>query len=150
MLALLPTDCGPTLDDKINRLEALMLEQPQVSTPLRHWFCNGMYAREFFVPAGTLLTGAIHLHDSIAMLTQGRVRVVNSDGSESDLVAPLTFIQPAGVKRVGLVIEDMVWTTFHACQAVTVEAAELELVVRSRAEYECLTGIVAQIEGVSV
>lgn len=133
VLALLPV--GNTLDDKIFSLEAMMLEQPQVHLPLRHWFCNGMYAREFTVPAGTLITGAIHLDDSIAIMQQGRVRVVNADGTEQDITAPMTFVQPAGLKRIGLVLEDMVWTTFHTCKATTVEAAELELTTNDRKVY---------------
>lgn len=147
VLALLPGGPELSLVDKIYRLEALMQEQPQVETPVRNWFCNGMYAREFTVPAGTLLTGAIHLHDSIAMMSKGRVRVINEEG-EHDIVAPITFIQKAGVKRIGLVLEEMVWTTFHTCQATTVEAAELELVTNSRAEYERITGHINLIEGV--
>ena len=138
VLAMLPSD--GTLNDKLFALEALMLEQPQVDLPLRHWFCNGMYAREFSVPAGTLLTGAVHRHDSIAVMQQGRVRVVNADGTEQDIVAPATFVQSAGLKRVGLVLEDMVWTTFHVCQATTVEAAELELVTNDRSEQLQITG----------
>jgi len=138
VLSLLPA--GGTLEDKIFALEAMMLEQPQVDTPLRHWFCNGMYAREFAVPAGTLLTGAIHLDDSIAVMQQGRVRVVNADGTEQDITAPATFIQSAGLKRIGLVMEDMVWTTFHTCKATNVEAAELELVTNERPSPIQLTG----------
>lgn len=147
VLALLPADVGLSLVDKIYRLEAMMQEQPQVETPVRNWFCNGMYAREFTVPAGTLLTGAIHLHDSIAIMTRGRVRVINEEG-EHDIVAPVTFIQKAGVKRIGLVLEEMVWTTFHTCKATTVEEAERELVTNSRAEYERITGHINLIEGV--
>ena len=147
VLALLPGGPELSLVDKIYRLEALMQEHPQVETPVRNWFCNGMYAREFTVPAGTLLTGAIHLHDSIAMMTKGRVRVINEEG-EHDIVAPITFIQKAGVKRIGLVLEEMVWTTFHTCQATTVEEAERELVTNSRAEYERITGHINLIEGV--
>jgi hypothetical protein len=147
VLAMLPGDAGLSLLDKIYRLEAMMQEQPQVETPVRNWFCNGMYAREFTVPAGTLLTGAIHLHDSIAIMTRGRVRVINEEG-EHDIVAPVTFIQKAGVKRIGLVLEEMVWTTFHTCKATTVEEAERELVTNSRAEYERITGHINLIEGV--
>ena len=101
--AFINAEPGLTHEQKIYRLEAYCLAQPQVSTPLRHWFCNGMYAREFTVPAGTILTGAIHLHNSIAMMTQGRVRVISEDG-DHDMVAPQTFIQPAGIKRCGLVL----------------------------------------------
>lgn len=137
------------LEDKIFALEALMLQHPQVELPLRHWFADGMYAREFRVPAGTLLTGALHLRESIAMLTQGRVRVVTPDG-ETDLVAPCTFVQSAGVKRIGLVLEDMVWTTFHTCKATTPEAAEAELVTNNRAEFERISGHIDLIEGVLV
>lgn len=149
VLALLPADTGLPLEEKIYRLEAMMLTQPQVDTPVRNWFCNGMYAREFTVPAGTLLTGAIHLHDSIAVMQKGRVRVINADGTEADITAPATFIQKAGTKRIGLVLEEMVWTTFHTCKATNVDEAERELVTNSRAEYERLTGPINLIEGES-
>jgi hypothetical protein len=131
--SLLP-DVQGTFHDRIMALEAEILKYPQVELPLRHWFCNGMYAREFTVPAGTLLTGAIHLHDSIAVMHKGRVRVLTEDG-EHDIVAPQTFIQHAGTKRVGLVLEEMVWTTFHTCTATTVEEAERELVTNDRSVF---------------
>jgi hypothetical protein len=145
--SLLP-DVQGTFHDRIMALEALILQQVQVELPLRHWFCNGMYAREFTVPAGTIVTGMIHLEDSISVMHSGRVRVLTEDG-EHDIVAPQTFIQHAGTKRVGLVLEDMVWTTFHACKATTVEEAELELVTNDRAEYERISSSKQQLKEIA-
>jgi hypothetical protein len=130
-----------SLTEKIFHIEAYARTQPRVVIAERHWFADGMYAREFTVPAGTLMTGAIHFREAISMLTKGRVRVITNEG-ETDLVAPCTFVQPAGVKRIGLVLEDMVWTTFHTCKATTPEAAQLELVTNS--------GHIDLIEGVPV
>lgn len=74
---------------------------------------DGVYAREIFIPAGTLLVGEIHLKAQINVVSQGAIRVVTETGVQ-DIVAPSTFVSPAGTKRAGYVLEDTVWTTFLA------------------------------------
>ena len=49
------------MDERIDRLEAVMLASGEpVELPLTHRFTPGLYAREIFMPAGTLLTSRIH------------------------------------------------------------------------------------------
>ena len=72
---------------------------------------DGVYAREIFIPAGTLLVGEIHLKSQINVVSQGVIRVATEDGVRT-IVAPYTFVSPAGTKRAGYVLEDTVWTTF--------------------------------------
>ena len=111
---IIPVD-GTSKDERrqqIATLEHGMRELPQVECPLVHHHADGIYGREIHIPAGTVLVGAIHLFDCLAVLSQGIIRVV-TDNDDKVLHAPKTFTIPAGAKNVGLAITDVVWTTFH-------------------------------------
>ncbi len=119
---------GIDVRHKIERLEASMMAMPQVELEVRHYFADGMYAREMFIPAGTLLTGAVHMFEHINVCTQGDISVLTEDGPKR-IKAPATMIARPGTKRVGYAHEDTIWITFHATDAKTVEEAEAKLVV---------------------
>ncbi|QDP58709.1 MAG: hypothetical protein Tp125SUR00d2C35697761_44 [Prokaryotic dsDNA virus sp.] len=72
---------------------------------------DGVYAREIFIPKGTVLVGEIHLLAQINVVSQGKIRVATEEGVKT-VEAPHTFVSPAGTKRAGYVLEDTVWTTF--------------------------------------
>ncbi len=116
------------LRHKIERLESSMMEMPQVALEVKHYFADGMYAREMFIPAGTLLTGAVHMFEHINVCTKGDISVLTEDGPKR-IKAPATMIARPGTKRVGYAHEDTIWITFHATEAKTVEEAEARLVV---------------------
>lgn len=101
--------------DKLLELQTvsqnLPKEQHLTLEPIHH-YCDGIYARELFIPKGTTLVGAIHLKDQINVVSQGKIRVVTEEGMK-EIEAPCTFISPAGTKRAGYALEDTVWTVFH-------------------------------------
>lgn len=99
--------------DKLLTLESVCKEMPQVEIPVVEYFCDGIYAREISAPAGATLVGEIHLKPQLNVVSKGKIRVATEDGIKT-ITAPATFISPAGVKRAGFVLEDVVWTTFHA------------------------------------
>jgi hypothetical protein len=109
-------------------MEQALLELPQVEIETRHYYANGLYAREIHAPAGSVMTGAIHKHEHISVISQGRVLVVTEFGEE-EVCAPATLVSQPGIKRVGIVLEDLIWTTFHACGAKTPEEARALLTV---------------------
>ena len=47
----------------VMQIEKEMLEHEQVEMPVTHHFSKDLYARELFIPAGTLLVGKIHKHE---------------------------------------------------------------------------------------
>lgn len=98
--------------DKVYRLEAELLKLPQVDCPVRNIFSDGMYAREMTIPAGTVITGAVHKTEHITVLSKGRVQLVRPEGMQ-EYAAPCTFISPLGMKNAVYVLEEAVWTTFH-------------------------------------
>lgn len=106
------------LDRKLRRqkqileLEATCKKQEQVDVLVEHFFANGVYARQMYLPAGIVGVGKIHRFENICVVSKGKVRVTTDEGSEV-ITAPATFVGKAGVKRVLLAIEDTIWTTFH-------------------------------------
>jgi hypothetical protein len=129
---------GMTAQEKLVYMDcAIAAELPPVELPLQHFFTQGMYARQMFLPAGTVLTGKIHLHDHFFMVNQGDISIFSSDSGEATRVqAPFFCISPAGVKRAGFAHEDTIVTTVHLCPTEDIEEAERLLVVDTFEDYE--------------
>jgi hypothetical protein len=88
-----------------------------------------------FIPAGTMLTGAIHNFENIAILAQGTIRITN--GSESYvLTAPHILVDKPGVKRLGYAETDVTFITVHRTDNVEIDDLEKELVSKTFEEYE--------------
>lgn len=98
---------------KIDRLEQVMLSMPQLEIEPKHYFADGLYAREIFVPKGTTLTGKIHKTEHLNIISQGDISVMTEHGIKR-IKAPYTMVSKPGTKRVGYAHEDTVWTTIHA------------------------------------
>jgi len=120
----------PNLRQKILGMEAFMLEQEQVEIPVTHHFSKGIYAREITAPAGVIMTGMVHKHEHLNIMSKGEVSVLTEDGIKR-FKAPCTFVSQPGTKRIGYVHEEMVWTTIHATNETDLEKLETELVTLS-------------------
>jgi len=112
----------------INKLETDMkaMEQ-QVGLVETHHFSNGVYARELFIPEGTLLTGKIHKHENLNILSQGTISVATEDGVKT-ITAPATIVSKPGTKRLGFAHTDCVWTCVHSTDKVDLEEIENEVI----------------------
>jgi hypothetical protein len=103
--------------------------------PLKHTFVDGIYVREIFIPAGTILTGKIHRHAHPNFLVSGTVKVFTESGGREVLKGPLWMISPAATKRVVETITDVIWITVHRVNSTNPEDAEKEIISPS---YEAL------------
>lgn len=113
----------------INELGAAMMELPnQINLPLNHYFTHGLYGRQIFMPAGSVVVSKIHLQDHITVILQGKAKVVGNDASSQIIQAPDVFITKANTQRALYIIEDCIWLTVHATNAQTVEEFENTLV----------------------
>lgn len=90
---------------------------PQMDLPLTHRLTPGLYSREMFAPSGIIITSAIHASEHQFFLMKGKILVMDESGSRV-ISAPFTGISKAGTRRVGFVLEDIVWTTVHATSLV--------------------------------
>ena len=132
----LPAD---TKFQSIYDLEAALLRLPQADVQTEHSFCNGLYARTIYVPAGTLITGAVHQHESFWVMRDGTLALTLDDGEAVVAYAGDMGKSPAGVKRAGLALSDVVFTTFHANPTNEIDPERLWLaftVAPSRAALE--------------
>jgi hypothetical protein len=112
--------------------------QELAELPVRHWITPGVYTREIFIPAGVALSGKVHKHTHLCLLTQGTLVVYSAEHGRQTLTAPYTFVSGPGVKRVGYAVEDTVFATVHAIPAELgedLDAIEAYLVVDTIEEY---------------
>jgi mannose-6-phosphate isomerase-like protein (cupin superfamily) len=96
----------------VYQLEQALKTLPQVEIPVRHDFCAGLYARTIFIPAGTVLTGAVHKHECFFVLRSGTL-IITTDAEPVKAEAGFMTVTSAGSKRAGIALTDVVVTTFH-------------------------------------
>lgn len=105
--------------------------------PIKHHWAPGLYAREIFIPKGTLIIGKIHKHAHVNTISQGSVVVATPFGVES-LSAPVSFVSKPGTKRAVIALDDVIWTTYHPTDKTTVEEVESEIIAKTFEEYELI------------
>lgn len=130
-------DAPAAFRERVGRLEHAMRQMPSVSIPPKHYFADGIYAREIFIPKGTTLTGKIHKTTHLNIISQGDISVVTEAGVRR-VQAPCTIVSPPGTKRVGYAHEDTVWTTICGSDEKDVDKLEALLIAD---EYEPLKAI---------
>ena len=111
---------------KVDRLESFILQMPQVDLQTTHALSGCVYARTIFIPAGTVLTGAVHKKDHINVV-HGDISVSTDDGMKR-ITGYHVLPTKAGMKRHGFAHGDTHWTTLCETQLDEVEAIENELV----------------------
>lgn len=102
--------------EKLNGLEQRMLQEEQVTIPVKHLFSGGIYAREITIPKGILLTGRIHKFDHFDIMLSGDVTVSTDNGEVKRLTGLNIMEGKAGKKRAGFAHEDTHWITFHSAE----------------------------------
>lgn len=107
----------------IDELEAALVTLPQADQLVVHRFAGGIYSRECFSPAHMpvdendrrkiVATSRIHKHEHHGVLTLGVAAILQPNGKFEVMRAPFHFITPAGTRRVLMILEDCICTTFH-------------------------------------
>lgn len=85
----------------------------EVDCPLKHTFLDGVYVREIFMPAGTLILSKIHKTRHPFSVIEGIVSVWVNGGEEHIIVAPYEGITEPNTQRLLYIHEDCVWLTYH-------------------------------------
>lgn len=99
--------------ERMDLLEKVMSEMPQIELPLQHQFTPGLYIRSIFMKKGTLVTSARHLTRHPFVVRCGVVQVIKENGETELLKTGHLGITEPGTRRALLIMEDTVWTTFH-------------------------------------
>lgn len=112
-------------NDAVAALERLVFEAPQVDLRTEHALMGGVYARTITIPAGTVLTGALHKKDHINIV-EGDITVTTDDGPLR-LTGYHVIAVKAGSKRAGFAHSDTKWTTVCHTELTDIEAIEDEM-----------------------
>lgn len=111
--------------------EKELLQLPQVSCPVVHHFGPNLCIREVFMPAGTLAIGHRQKFEHMNIMLQGKVMVIDDNGNTQILTAPLIFVGKPG-RKIGYVLEDMVWQNVYATDLKDVDAVETMFIDKSQ------------------
>lgn len=111
-------------------LEQHLLEQPQVECPVTHRFMPGIYVREMFAPAGTMILGHEHKTEHMCLLLKGTLEILNENGTTSELTAPMMFAAKPG-RKCAIARTDVIFCNMHATEETDVIKIEDALIVKS-------------------
>ncbi len=78
-----------------------------------HHFADGLYAKEYRMPAGTVIGKHVHDYDHLSSLAMGQV-LLTIDGVQSEHRAPAMLTVKAHKVHVVQAITDAVWYCIHA------------------------------------
>lgn len=120
--------------EKVLYLESEMKKMPQIEIAIKHYFSEGLYAREMFIPKGVMLTGKIHKYTQLNILSKGEMSVL-IDNDVVRVKAPYTFVAKAGSKRVFLAHEDSIWTVVHGTNETDLDKIEAHFIAETEQEY---------------
>lgn len=107
----------------------------KVEIDTQHHYAHGVYSREVLIPKGCTLTGKIHRHSCINVITKGKITVETENGQKL-ITAPAVLISPPGTKRAGYAHSDTIWMTFHHTEQTNHELIEQEVIAKSYYDYE--------------
>lgn len=113
---------------RIDELEQVMMRFAAAECPLRHSFTPGLYSRTIKMPAGSIITSKIHRTEHPYIVSVGRCSVWIEGEGWVEIVAPYHGITKPGTRRVLVIHEDTVWTTFHPTHLTDLEAIEDEII----------------------
>ncbi|MGB1226466.1 MAG: hypothetical protein ACPG9K_01130 [Poseidonibacter sp.] len=89
-----------------------IIQPTEQGLPLTHSFSDGIYAREIFMPKGSLIIGHVHNTTHLNIVSTGSA-LVSIDGEIQRITAPYTFESESGCRKILYIEEDMFWTTIH-------------------------------------
>jgi hypothetical protein len=95
--------------------------------PVTHHFTPGLYCRQIFMPARSVVVSRIHKTEHPFVVSQGHCCVYNERGEWLELRAPHFGITTPGTRRFLVMLADTVWTTFHPTQLTNVREIEAHI-----------------------
>jgi len=126
---------------RMEQLESVLSQFDQLEMKTEHYFAYGTYTRVLYIPADTILTGKIHRHSCINIISKGRIKVATDDG-DLEISAPHIFVSGSGVKKAGYTLEDTIWINVHPWEGEeNLELIEQKLIApnyKALEEMKCL------------
>lgn len=116
---------GMPTPEAVRLMEDMLLQMPQIDLHTEQLVHGGMAARTIFIPAGTVLTGALTNLDNLCVAF-GDITVTTDDGPKR-LTGFNVIPALAGAKRAGVAHSDTWWVTIHRTDMTDLDAIEEEM-----------------------
>lgn len=116
-----------SMNKLMDQAECIIATGAPVEMPLTHRFTDGMYIREIFMPAGSILTSKIHKTNHPFVVSKGKCIVYDGNKLET-ITAPHTGITKPNTRRLLYIEEDTIWTTFHVTDKGDVDEIEKDII----------------------
>lgn len=121
-----------TIREQVEVLQKYLLQLPenlQVRCETKSYLSGGVYAREVFIPEGSLVIGAVHSKDHVNVMC-GDITVLTEEGAKR-FTGYHVVPTKAGMKRAGLTHGPTYWTTLLHTDKHDLSAIEDEMTVES-------------------
>jgi hypothetical protein len=105
---------------------ALMAHGDRRSPPVKHTLCNGMYMRELFIPAGTVLAGKVHRVACLNVCSAGDIEIATEHGLMR-VAAGFTAVSEPFTQKLGYAYADTVWINVFRTDLTDIAAIEREV-----------------------
>lgn len=111
----------------IDRLQEAMSRFPQAQLETRHYWADGMYCRELFRPATTLIVGKVHKKEHFLIVAAGTLRII-ANGQTTEVTGPAIIVSPPGTQRATYAITDATVITVHKTACTNLNDIDADLV----------------------
>jgi hypothetical protein len=135
----------PVSREQVMQLERAMLTLPdQIDREdiTSHYFADGVYLRELFMPAGMVVIGAIHRTKHITIVASGTVMITTDRGVET-IVGPAVFVSEIGAKKAILALTDATLMNPHPTDETDLAKIEEKFIAPS---FDALEGSTEALE----
>jgi hypothetical protein len=119
--------------EQVMQLESAMKELPDHIEPDEctvHHFADGVYLRELFMAAGTVVVGKIHRTKHLTIICNGTVRITTDDGVK-EVTGPAVFASDAGAKKAVYAITDATLMNPHPSEETDLAKLEEQFIAPS-------------------
>ena len=136
---------GPVPREKVMQLEQAAKELPEqydIEDITSHHFADGVYLRELFMPAGTVVVGKIHRTRHLTIIASGTVRITTDNGIE-EITGPAVFVSDIGAKKAIYAITDSTLMNPHPTEETDLVKIEEAFIAPS---FEALENSTKELE----
>lgn len=142
------TQVSKTVKDQIGNIATLakvMATMPQMEAPVNHYFSDGVYVREIFMPKGMVIVGKIHKTKHLNIVQHGHCLVVTPT-RKFEVRGPVTFESHPGEQKVVYMLTDVLWSTVHVTESTDLAEIE-EQVISSEYDEELVQKLLSSFGG---
>lgn len=138
-----------TAQARIDFVQHHLAKLPPVEIPIENRFTPGLYSRTARAPRGAAVVTRVHKTEHQFVISKGAVLVWAEGEPWHKVCAPYIGTTKPGARRVLIILEDCVWTTFHPTTTTDQDQLQSELTETPDVSYiealpaevsECLAG----------